>query len=466
MSRDRLVVGRILATLLALALGPAHGHAQGAPGPIPTDPGLRVAFIGDSGNGADFRRVLELIKSERADLVLHQGDFDYAENARGFFGTIDSILGPDFPYFASVGNHDTDSWRERCWDRNGCYAKFLKARMARLGVRPDDPDLDDQMYSVAYRGLRLVFVGEGGVRAGDKVYAPYIQRQLATDDHIWKICSWHKNQQAMQVGEKDDEMGWRVYEACKDLGAIIATAHEHSYQRTRTLTSMKDLAVDASCADPNALCIATGSPGRSFAFVSGLGGHSVRDQTRCLPATFPYGCKGAWAKIYTSDQGATFGALFITFNIEGDPRKAQGYFKNINGEIIDTFVIRADAFSSLTAARRPSAALLLSQAKLQRDRHSRQDWVALRGSFVAPPYSMNPPRDGVTLSLTDADRHIVEIKVPAGDGWTTTRPGREWFFKRKKDGTQGDPIVYAKLGIAFNAKTRRCEMSMKANERE
>src|SRR3989454_6118998 len=165
LSRARLVVGRIVAPLLALALGPAYGHAQGAPGPIPTAPGLRVAFIGDSGNGADFRRVLELIKSERADLVLHQGDFDYAENARGFFGTIDSILGPDFPYFASVGNHDTDSWRERCWDRDGCYAKFLKARMARLGVRPDDPDLDDQMYSVTYRGLRLVFVGEGGVRA-------------------------------------------------------------------------------------------------------------------------------------------------------------------------------------------------------------------------------------------------------------------------------------------------------------
>ncbi len=99
----------------------------------------------------------------------------------------------------------------------------------------------------------------------------------------------------------------------------------------------------------------------------------MRDQTRCLPATFPYGCKGAWAKIYTATQGATFGALFITFNIDGDPRKAQGYFKNINGEIIDTFEIRADAFSSLTPARRPSAALLLSQAKLQRDQHSRLD---------------------------------------------------------------------------------------------
>ncbi len=224
---SRVIVGAVLTALLALTL--PQSHAQSTAGPIPTDPSLKVAFIGDSGNGADFRRVLELIKSEGARIVLHQGDFDYAENARGFFGTIDSILGPDFPYFASVGNHDTNSWRERCWDRNGCYAKFLKARMARLGVRPDDPDLDDQMYSVTYRGLRLVFVGEGGVRAGDKVYAPYIQRQLATDDHIWKICSWHKNQQAMQVGEKDDEMGWRRRDGVERLRGLQGPRRHHRH---------------------------------------------------------------------------------------------------------------------------------------------------------------------------------------------------------------------------------------------
>jgi len=462
----RLIAGGILTALLATALGPARGHAQGASGSIPTAPNLKVAFIGDSGNGEDFRRILGLIKSEGAVMVMHQGDFDYVQDPNGFFATIDSILGPDFPYFASVGNHDNDRWNEGCSNLNGCYTAFLKNRMARIGAVPDDPNLNDEMYAVTYRGLKMVFVGQEGTSYGDGIYAPYLQDQLATDDHIWRICSWHKNQNAMQVGDKDDAMGWRVYETCKDLGAIIATAHEHSYHRTKTLTSIQNQIVDASCSSPDNLCVGSGSPGRSFVFVSGLGGESIRSQQRCLPATFPYGCNGEWAKIYTSDQGATFGALFITFNIDGDPRKAQGYFKNINGEIIDTFVIRADAFSSLTAARRPSAALLLSQAKLHRDRHSHQDWVALRGSFVAPPYSMNPPRDGVTLSLTNADRRIVEIKVPAGDGWTTTRPGREWLFKRKKDGTQGDPIIYAKLGITFNAKTRRFDMSMKANERE
>jgi phytase-like protein/calcineurin-like phosphoesterase family protein len=330
-----------------------RGHVQGAPGLIPTEPNLKVAFIGDSRNGAGFRRVLELIKSEGAHMVLHQGDFDYAGNARAFFATIDSVLGRDFPYFASVGNHDVGSWREDCSVRDGCYATFLKTRMARIGVTPDDPHFDNQMYSVTYRGLKLVFVGEREAGAGDSVYAPYIQGELATDDHIWKICSWHKNQRAMQVGNKVDAMGWRVYETCKDLGAIIATAHEHSYHRTRTLTSMEDQIVDPSCSDPETICIARGSPGKSFVFVSGLGGSSVREQERCLSPTFPYGCKQEWARIYTRSQGATFGALFIIFNIDGNPATAEGYFKNVNGQIVDRFAIRVDASAAKQRAPGP-----------------------------------------------------------------------------------------------------------------
>src|SRR5438093_6861271 len=135
----RPMVGAVLTALLALT--PPHSHAQGASGPIPTDPHLKVAFIGDSGNGEDFRRVLGLIKSEGAQMVMHQGDFDYASDADGFFATIDSILGPDFPYFASVGNHDAGSWATTCTDPDGCYARFLKERMARIGVTPDDPNL-------------------------------------------------------------------------------------------------------------------------------------------------------------------------------------------------------------------------------------------------------------------------------------------------------------------------------------
>jgi hypothetical protein len=138
----------------------------------------------------------------------------------------------------------------------------------------------------------------------------------------------------MQVGGKVDDMGWGVYEACKNHGAIIATAHEHSYERTKTLTSMQNQVVDPKSPDPNHIAV---GPGRSFAFVSGLGGESIRDQKRCLPISPPYGCKGEWAKIYTSNQNAQYGVLFITFNVDHNSNKAHGYFKNIHGQIVDEF---------------------------------------------------------------------------------------------------------------------------------
>ena len=133
-------------------------------------------------------------------------------------------------------------------------------------------------------------------------------------------------------------MSWSPYENCRRWGAIIATAHEHSYHRSKTLVHTLTQTVDPTCSEPNALCV---RPGRTFVFVSGLGGRDIRNQDRCLPTTFPYGCNQEWANIYTSDQAAEYGALFITFNVDGDPRQAHGYFKNINHEIIDEFDITA-----------------------------------------------------------------------------------------------------------------------------
>src|SRR6266571_5359743 len=95
----------------------------------------------------------------------------------------------------------SSSWMIRSGERSGT-GRWRICRAATSPPSPDDPDLDDQMYSVTYRGLKLVFVGERGAGAGDNIYARYIQKQLATDDHVWKICSWHRNQQAMQVGGK------------------------------------------------------------------------------------------------------------------------------------------------------------------------------------------------------------------------------------------------------------------------
>jgi hypothetical protein len=351
-SRAGLRVLSLLGTLLPfLAL---EGESLSSVVTVPTEPNLKVAFIGDSDYGPSFTAVLNVIQSEGADFVLHQGDFDYNEDPNGFFAAIDSVLGPNFPYFASIGNHDTASWPEGCGNPNGCYASLLKERMARIGVSPDNPDLNDEMYSLDYRGLKMVFVGGEIDGAGDcdtdpAGYACYIRSQLTTDDHLWKICSWHRNQNAMQVGGKPDEMGWAVYESCRDLGAIIATGHEHSYHRTKTLTSMQNQTVDlvqhppenGVPGRPDAVRVA---PGASFVFVSGLGGRNMREQQRCLPATYPYGCNFEWANIFTLDQAGgveKFGALFIEFGVDGDPARARGYFKTTDAQVIDAFEVVA-----------------------------------------------------------------------------------------------------------------------------
>jgi hypothetical protein len=68
--------------------------------------------------------------------------------------------------------------------------------------------------------------------------------------------------------------------------------------------------------------------GQTFAFVSGLGGHSIRDQELGGPW---------WASIYTKDQGANFGALFCAFFAGGEPERARCHFKDIEGNVPDRF---------------------------------------------------------------------------------------------------------------------------------
>ena len=84
---------------------------------IQTDANLRVAFIGDQSLSPDAIAVLNLIKNEGTDMVLHQGDLDYAVDPAtpdpdAWDRMISDVLGDDFPYFASVGEHDDTKWNE------------------------------------------------------------------------------------------------------------------------------------------------------------------------------------------------------------------------------------------------------------------------------------------------------------------------------------------------------------------
>lgn len=309
------------------------------------EPNLLVAFLGDQGNAGGADSVLNLVKSENAAAVVHNGDFDYENNPTAWNTRIDSILGSNYPYFAVVGNHDAANW-----DGPNGYASYINARMARV------PEMQCQgeagvKATCRFRGLPLVqscvgtseLSGHGDCSKDSAEQRSYLHDALANAASPWAVCLWHKNQNDMQLGTKSDEVGWGAYQECMRAGAFIITGHEHSYSRTLTLTDVGNAASGhGKMGDYDALNLAAG---KTLVFVSGLGGKSVRDYDASSHNDDTWWAAqyaaNRWMKsgIVQSGTGA-LGALFIRFNVDGDPKLARGYFKDVNGRVADEFTIR------------------------------------------------------------------------------------------------------------------------------
>jgi len=275
---------------------------------------FKVAFIGDQGINNNSLAVLELIKNENASMVLHQGDFDYSNNPDAWDSQITQVLGESFPYFASIGNHDVDVWPN--------YQNKLEQRLAKIPEAKCFGDLGINS-ACQYKGIFFVLSGIGTYGAD---HENSLAVALNASDANWKICSWHKNQELMQTGFKTDEVGWSAFEICRESGAFIVMGHEHAYSRTH---SMKNFEAQQIFNTENDLTL---TKNISFAIVSGLGGQSLREpNTNLINLSW-------WASVYNSN----YGALFCEFNTNKDSQTeqtAECYFKNISGEIMDSFKI-------------------------------------------------------------------------------------------------------------------------------
>ncbi len=343
-----------------------HPSDPGCTGPtdnVETDPGtllttppnFKVAFIGDSGKDAGFESVLNLVRDEGADMAILPGDLSYgstAANADAWAQDIRNILDPYwqssgkmsefgtncnlFPFFISQGNHDTGSqWT----DPNTGYRKFLKDRLNCHGVVWDDAghngDWLGTRSSWAYQNLFMTSVAHEGELGGanQAEVAQYVYNKMNNNQYLWDIAFMHRQQAAMQVGDKGDSTGWDLFENARKAGAITLVAHSHVYGMTWVLDSMSTQHVVDNLVP---LTIWNEDPGRNrigrtFNVDAGSGGIGVRSQTRCAGNNnyqYPYGCNGEWASVMsTQDANYNHGAYFIEFNVDGDPRKARSYFK-------------------------------------------------------------------------------------------------------------------------------------------
>lgn len=305
-------------------------------------------------------KVLELIKSERADMVLHTGDMYVGGGAEKWDNLVNSVLGEDFPYFITSGNHEMDK-SSGGWD--GYFKKFNK-RLSRVkGAKCVGETGVDA--ACTYKGLFFVLSGAGtkgygqdqiknippflsrfSYRIGqyignniinltkwihfsdiaDGMHASYIKKQLEHSNAVWKICLWHKPNSLMQVDSHFDGPGWDVYESCREEGAFIIHGHVHQYARTFLMDDFSKQKIDS--VEKNNIIL---EKNKSFVIDCGLGGQPTYDQDDALAAN-PW-----WAVIHTKKDGVKHGALFCIFNLDGEKDKAHCYFKNIDGEIIDQF---------------------------------------------------------------------------------------------------------------------------------
>jgi len=294
---------------------------------------FRIALVGDQGIGERAQSVLDLVRREAADALVVLGDFDYENRPQRWADMLGS-LGAEFPWFAVVGNHDVQSWP--------AYEALIASKQGSIKDAHCHGKPGRQA-SCVFHDTQLVLseIGTLGDRAENEMF---IRQELAASRAKWKLCLWHKNQHDMQTGAKSDEVGWGAYQACQAAGAIIVTGHEHSYERTRTLTKVGDRASGHGASGPfNELEV---GPGKTFVVVSGLGGIQTR------PFVASHESDTWWAAYLTADRESVngqvqpaknadiVGALFLDLGIDGDADMGRGRFVTARHRVFDEFTFR------------------------------------------------------------------------------------------------------------------------------
>lgn len=346
-----VVVGGLVGVALAVGLSDpcpcdtivayTNGTVNNATSGTPILPGvpLTIAVLADQGLNRRAKDVLSMVRDQNASILWHVGDFDYIQAPKCWSKQIFSRLANDstggatlvLNYFGAYGNHEFDNG---LWPLRG-YSQRLRDQLhptaaaccctGRVGARA----------TCVWQNVVMLQIAAGVTHCYSRSVGPWIRSELARlSDYPWKFCLFHTPKTEMQLGwAGNPEIGWDVYQACREGGAIILNGHDHRYARTHLMSSFGPVQTIASTA--NELNV---SAGQSFAVISGLGGYGIRKANPSL-LTNPW-----WAaSLNKGDPDAGFGALFIEIgstNVSGDPRRASAFFRTTAGAVIDHFTIQ------------------------------------------------------------------------------------------------------------------------------
>jgi hypothetical protein len=109
--------------------------------------------------------------------------------------------------------------------------------------------------------------------------------------------------------------------------------------------------------------------------------------------------------------------------------------------------------------------LALKKGQLSLDPDPDEDKLSLSGIFTAAS-NVDPPTQGVTISLTDADGQLTCLAIPPGEGWKTNKKRTVWIFKNKRGDSLGDPEAEEKFNLQYNVKKGVFKVQVNVKEAE
>jgi hypothetical protein len=231
-------LGAVLLVAVAIACGWMPVASAAAGQPAPGSPPLRIAVIGDYGDGSQAEAdVAALVRSWNPDLVVTTGDNNYP---KGEAATIDRHVGRYYsqfiaPYrgdfgpgagtnrfFPSLGNHD--------WMTTGGRPPVPQPYLDYFTL-PEGPG-QERYYDFVWGPVQF-FVVDSDYREPDGAYdgsaqAAWLQERLAASTAPWKLVVMHEPPYSSGFHGSSPRMRWPYDEW--GASAVLA-GHDHTYER-------------------------------------------------------------------------------------------------------------------------------------------------------------------------------------------------------------------------------------------
>ncbi|MFH2019924.1 MAG: hypothetical protein ABIJ34_00770 [archaeon] len=289
----------------------------------------KVVFIANQGTSQDASDVLSLINSKEADLIIIDGNMGYDKQP---FEWDNLMTETSIPVLATIGDMDKEDWPS--------YVSLIE---------PYDDSVEctgtaGDKHVCRFNNVTFILSGVGISNTDGNI--DFITGAATAADTAWKFCVWHKSNDMLRVSDRssDDTLALPYYKACLDAGAVIITGYDNQYARTKEITNLED---SVGFLDVNSEFEVR--PGHSIIIDNGLGGFGS-DRYDCGKDANNW-----WASIYTPNyymnnglqvsksctedttSGFAPGALFFTFNYQGNENRTHGEFVNVNNVVVDSF---------------------------------------------------------------------------------------------------------------------------------